>query len=201
MYKRQIVESEERFRALFEQAPLPYQSLDMGGNILQVNDAWLRLTGETDRARVIGRCITEYLDEASLPTLAESFPRFVQCGHVEGPVFEMRSQDGTKRTVMVTGRIGRDVQGNPLHTHCILTDITERQRAEEALRASERRFSQLIQNSSDSIVILDADGLQIYVSPSAEGVHGYAPAELVDIPVIEQMIHPCLLYTSPSPRD
>lgn len=188
--EQQLVESEERFRALFEQAPLPYQSLDMGGNIREVNDAWLRLTGETERTRVIGRCITEYLDEASLPTLAESFPRFVQCGHVEGPVFEIRSRDGATRTVTVTGRIARDAQGNPHHTHCILTDITERRRAEEALRASERRFSQLIQNSYDAIVILDADGMQRYVSPSVERMHGYAPAELVDIPVIAQMIHP-----------
>ena len=188
--ERRIVESEEHFRALFEQAPLPYQSLDMGGNILQINDAWLRLTGETDRTQVIGRCITEYLDEASLPTLAESFPRFVRCGHVEGPVFEIRSRNGTTRTVTVTGRIARDAQGNPHHTHCILNDITERRLAEEALRRSERRFSQLIQNSYDTIVILDADGLQRYVSPSAERVHGYASAELVDIPVIEQMIHP-----------
>ena len=188
--EQQLVESEERFRALFEQAPLPYQSLDMGGNILQVNDAWLRLTGETDRSQVIGRCITDYLDQSSLPTLAENFQRFVQSGHVENLVFEIRSLDGTTRTVTVTGRIGRDMQGNPLHTHCILTDITERQRAEEALRASERRFSQLIQNSYDAIVILDANGLQRYVSPSAERVHGYASAELVDIPVIEQMIHP-----------
>ena len=47
--EQQLVESEERFRALFEQAPLPYQSLDMGGNIREVNDAWLRLTGETER--------------------------------------------------------------------------------------------------------------------------------------------------------
>lgn len=188
--EQQLVESEERFRAMFEQAPLPYQSLDMGGNILQVNDAWLRLTGEADRARVIGRCITDYLEETSLPTLAECFPRFVACGHVEGPVFEIRVRDSTTRTVTVTGRIARDAQGNPHHTHCILADITERRRAEEALRASERRFSQLIQNSYDTIVILDADGVQRYVSPSAERVHGFATAELVDIPVIEQMIHP-----------
>lgn len=188
--EQQMAESEERFRAFFEQAPLPYQSLDMGANILQVNDAWLRLTGETDRAQVIGRSITDYLEETSLPTLAENFPRFVSSGEVEGPVFEMVSRDGAKHVVTVTGRIARDINGNPHHTHCILTDITERQRAEEALRASERRFSQLIQNSYDAIVILDAEGMQRYVSPSAERVHGYAPTELVDIPVIERMIHP-----------
>ena len=188
--EQQMAGSEERFRALFEQAPLPYQSLDMGANILQVNDAWLRLMGETNRAKVIGRSITDYLEESSLPTLAENFPRFVSTGQVEGPVFGLVSRDGAKRVVTVTGRIARDTQGNPHHTHCILTDITERQKAEDAIRASERRFSQLIQNSYDAVVILDAEGVQRFVSSSAERVHGYTPAELVDIPVIERMIHP-----------
>ncbi|MBF0097310.1 MAG: bacteriohemerythrin [Magnetococcales bacterium] len=63
-------------------------------------------------------------------------------------------------------------------------------RSRQAVQASDRRFSQLIQNSFDTIVILDAEGIQRYVSPSAEWCHGYAPSELVDIPVIEQMIHP-----------
>ena len=41
----QLCESERRFRDLFENAPLPYQSLDREGNILHVNQAWLELTG------------------------------------------------------------------------------------------------------------------------------------------------------------
>ncbi|MBK6638950.1 MAG: PAS domain-containing protein, partial [Rhodocyclaceae bacterium] len=128
-----------------------------------------------NRAKVIGRSITDYLEESSLPTLAENFPRFVSTGQVEGPVFGLVSRDGAKRVVTVTGRIARDTQGNPHHTHCILTDITERQKAEDAIRASERRFSQLIQNSYDAVVILDAEGVQRFVSSSAERVHGYTP--------------------------
>lgn len=69
-------------------------------------------------------------------------------------------------------------------------DITERKLAEEVQQASERRFAQLVQNSFDTVVILDADGIQRYVSQSAERTHGYTAAELVDIPVIERMIHP-----------
>lgn len=79
---------------------------------------------------------------------------------------------------------GRDVRFE------LAINITERKRAEDTLKTRERRFEQLIQNSFDTIVILDANGIQRYVSPSAEKVHGYSSAELVDIPVIEQMIHP-----------
>lgn len=187
--EQQIVESEERFRALFEQAPLPYQSLDMGGNILQVNDAWLRLTGETDRARVIGHCITEYLDEASLPTLAESFPRFVQCGHVEGPVFKILSRDGTTRTVTVTGRIARDAQGNPHHTHCILTDITDRLRADGALRESEARLRSIFENSIAGIALTDNTGRVISFNEAFRSMVGYE-AEALATMNFQDFTHP-----------
>ena len=69
-------------------------------------------------------------------------------------------------------------------------EVTARTAAEKALEERERHFEQLLQNSFDAVVILDAEGVQRYVSASAEKVHGYPSAELVDIPVIEQMIHP-----------
>lgn len=71
-----------------------------------------------------------------------------------------------------------------------LSIVTRRKQSEEALQARERRFSQLIKNSFDTIVILDSEGIQRYVSESAVRVHGYTPSELVDIPVIERLIHP-----------
>ena len=101
---------------------------------------------------------------------------------------ELIAKDGRRTPYHFTGR-RIELAGEELLVGAGM-DITERRRAEQALRASERRFSQLIQNSYDTIVILDANGIQRYVSPSAERVHGYSPAELVDIPVIEQMIHP-----------
>ncbi|MBF0331395.1 MAG: PAS domain S-box protein [Candidatus Omnitrophica bacterium] len=67
--------------------------------------------------------------------------------------------------------------------------------AQAALKSSERRFAQLIENSFDNIVVLDAEGIQRYVSKSVERTLGYQPAELLDISVMEQMIHPDDLQT------
>ena len=72
----------------------------------------------------------------------------------------------------------------------VVSDITARKQAEQALLRSERRFAALIRNSFDTINILDADGRQVFVSDAVQRILGFTAAELTDIPVIETMIHP-----------
>ena len=53
-------ESEERFRRLYEEAPLGYQSLDMEGRLIEVNPAWQDLLG-CSRDEAIGRWFGDFL--------------------------------------------------------------------------------------------------------------------------------------------
>jgi diguanylate cyclase (GGDEF)-like protein/PAS domain S-box-containing protein len=62
----------------------------------------------------------------------------------------------------------------------LTAEVEERKAAERALRASEERFRSLVQNSSDVISIVDADGGVRYHSESVRRVLGYDPGELVD---------------------
>jgi len=61
---------------------------------------------------------------------------------------------------------------------------------EEFTKRDEEKFKQLIKNSFDMIVLLDSNGIQHYVSESCERILGYKPEELINISVIEQMVHP-----------
>lgn len=61
---------------------------------------------------------------------------------------------------------------------------------EEFKKSDKEKFNQLIKNSFDMIVLLDSKGVQHYVSESCERILGFKPEELINISVIEKMIHP-----------
>jgi PAS domain S-box-containing protein len=72
----------------------------------------------------------------------------------------------------------RDADGRITGLLGVTRDITERMRAETALRRSEERFRELIEKSSDLLLVLDADGRVTFASPSSEEALGCAPGAL-----------------------
>lgn len=132
--------SEEKFKTLYEKAPLSYQSLDENGTIIEVNDTWLAVLGY-ERHQVIGRHFSRFLHSEWKAHFKEQFPRFKAIGEVLGAEFEMVKKDGSRILVSFHGKISRIAGSNSIKTHCLFRDITtekqllrEKQQLEAHLR-------------------------------------------------------------------
>lgn len=171
-YWRNLHANEALFRNLYEQAPLPYQSLDEQGCLLAVNRAWEETLGYS-REEVLGRFIGDFHLPGQEEKLQQGLTDFIENGCVDGVFFKFRCSDGSQKTMSVNGRITCDEAGHFQRTHCILTDITEQVRKEQLLRESEQRFREVAENIEDVFWVTDPQSREIiYINPAYERLWG-----------------------------
>ncbi|WP_428561983.1 MAG: PAS domain S-box protein [Solidesulfovibrio sp. DCME] len=136
---QELRDSENRFRLLFENAPLAYQSLDEKGFFLDVNKKWLDILGYA-KEEVVGRFFGDFLAPEYAEHFDRNFPMFKAACVIDGVEFDMLTRDGRRIRASFNGRVQSDAAGRFARTHCIFADITERSRLEAALRESSERL-------------------------------------------------------------
>jgi len=175
---RALLESESRFRLLYERAPISYQSLDENGHFIEVNQAWLETLGYT-KEEVIGKSFSDFLPPDWSDHFRHNFHKFKAVGEVLGVEFEMIRKDGKSILVSFHGKIGKDVHGDFKQTHCILEDITELRRAQNALESSKNQLKTLVDSIPDLVWLKDEDGVYLGCNKAFEQFYGATEAEIV----------------------
>jgi PAS domain S-box-containing protein len=89
-------------------------------------------------------------------------------------------RDGRPLDVNVSVAPLRNAAGRVVSAVVVVADVSDQRRAELALRESEVRFRSLVQESSDMVTIVDADGRATYRSPSASRFLGLDPDEATE---------------------
>ncbi len=133
---------------------------------------------------------------ASMARLAELTARHLSPGDLADKTkevvieaeFEFYRKDGSTFLGDTVATLLRGKDGAPMGFLCIVRDVTERRRAEEALSASEARYRQLVENARETILVAQ-DGLIKFVNQMAMEMSGYSEAELLGRPFPE-FIHP-----------
>jgi PAS domain S-box-containing protein len=174
----QLRGSEERFRVLYEHAPLGYQSLSAEGRLLEVNQAWLDMLGYS-REEVLGREFGDFMaaqdSERFRAALAQASRQ--EGGH--GFLATLIHRDGAELQVSINCRTTLEPRDGSPRLFCILQDITESLRASEAVREAKERLSTLVDACPLPILTLGQHGVVTGWSRAATRVLGWREDEVI----------------------
>jgi len=171
-------ESEERYRAIIDQAMVGVAHADLNGTFTTVNQKYCDITGYT-ADELLGMRIQDITHPDDLPLSVDLRERMV----AEGIPFEIEKRYIRKNGSVMWVSLGvsaiRDREGKLQSSVAVVLDITERKRAAEALRESEERLRTMFEASRDGILVEDNERI-VYVNKSYAQLFGYAaPEELI----------------------
>jgi PAS domain S-box-containing protein len=160
-----------------ESATNAIYALDLEGRFTVVNRRTSEITGYSTE-ELLGTGFGTLFDPGPLAQVQERFAAVAVRGErVTEYEVDLRRKDGT--SVIITFSIA------PMHVDGAITgvvgtaeDITERKRAEAALRASEERLQLIVETSPDLITWLDAGGRLVFANSAGRVILGYDPDAL-----------------------
>jgi PAS domain S-box-containing protein len=186
-----LVANEERLRSFIENASVGIYRSTPEGRIIMANPTMLRLTGYDTFEELEARNLESERYEPSY-TRREFRDRLERAGSLIGLEAKWQRRDGSTIFVRETSTVIRGADGNVLYYDGVIEDVSERRRAEDALRESEERFRNLTAAAFESIVISE-DGKIIDINDQGLKMFGFERAEMIGRKIID--------FVSPEWRD
>jgi PAS domain S-box-containing protein len=179
-----LAESESRFRALFEHAPVAYASFDADGRLLDMNDEFCSLVGR-GRGELLGRPFAGLLVAAERTRFPWRMARLLAEGQASGELALERA-DGARVTVQADSRVQRDAEDRFMRIHCVLANISERMAMEAALREATERHQRIAGTAPlvlyDSVQDETGEVWYEYLSPRFREIFEVDPETVVGSP-------------------
>ncbi len=161
-------QSEERYRRLVEMSPNAIV-VHREGRLLYANAETLRLLGTSSPAEVVGRNLTDFIDAEHLERARAAASDQEHPGAAMFVEVLVKRLDGTPLHVELSSAPAM-FEGR-LATQTVVRDVSERKRAEEAVRQSEDRYRRLVEASPVATVVHEG-GIVCYASQAARALFG-----------------------------
>jgi len=169
--------AQEEYKNLLEHALDGIFKVDITGKLTYVNPALRKMTGYSKAA--IGTHVTKYVTPQMIPKALKLFHNTIKGRESHYIEFNIKRKDGS----VVPAEVSTStliVEGCVVGGMGIVRDITERRKAEEALRKSERRFKDITENALEWIWEVNTNGRYTYASQIVKEILGYEPEEILD---------------------
>lgn len=167
-----LSESEEKFRFIIERSTDIISLLDERGTHIYVSPACKPLLGYKPE-EMVGKSLLDYVHPEDKALVGYFLNQLGMINEILPLQYRLKTIEGNYLWMETTAQVIRDTaSGNPIQIQTNARNITERIKAEEALRDSEEKLRSVISQSQDGIMIIDEEGKIIEWSHGQEKISG-----------------------------
>ncbi len=177
-FEKELKESEEKFRNLFERVRHGLFISTKEGRFLDCNQALLEMAGYQDKEEFLKIDIAK--DLYMNPEDRKNFQSLIEkLGYVKDFEVEFKKKNEEKITSLLTAHAKRNEKGMVIGYEGIMIDISDRKRMERELKEANEFLMNLIESSVDGIIVTNMKGDILIFNKGAENILGYKAEEVV----------------------
>ncbi|HQP31710.1 MAG TPA: PAS domain S-box protein, partial [Deltaproteobacteria bacterium] len=174
-----LKDSEEKYHDILENMAEAYLENDLDGTLTFVNKATCDLLGY-DRDVLVGMNYRQYTAPEKAKAIYAIYHRIYTTGQPEMiEDHEVMRRDGAVITLQLYARLLRDRQGQPRGFSVLAWDVTERKKAEQALKKSEERYRSILESMQEAYYEVDLRGSFTFFNSTAVKGLGYTSDEMM----------------------
>jgi PAS domain S-box-containing protein len=189
-------ESDARYRSLYHNTPAMLHSINRNGEIVSVSNYWSETLGYPEQ-EVIGKKLTDFFTKDSKNHAEQVvFPEFFKKGYCTDVSYQIIKKDGQILDILLSAIGERDENGEIFRTLAVLIDVTERNRAVEALHLAKeelanysrdlekqvsirtREITNILKYTPDVVYVKDREGRFVLVNSRFEELFGVSSDEI-----------------------
>lgn len=172
----ELSENQTRLQNIFDVSADAIVVIDLNGKVADCNEQAQKVFGYSSKSEFVGRNAFESAAKKDWQRAMENMERTLKQGLMRNIEYTIIAKNGSERLLSVSASVLKDLSGNPTGFVSVIEDITERKKAEEALRESEEKFRNLAEQSPNMIFI-NKKGRIVYANKKSEEIMGYTKEE------------------------
>lgn len=186
--RKKVEEEIRKFKTVSDQAVHGIAISDMHGNLQYINHYFARLHGYSPE-ELIGHSLSILHNEDQREKASEIIDVLIKEGRFSNKEVWHANKDGNVFPMLMSAVVIKDEDGTAQFLAATAIDITQRKRAEEALRESEARYRAYVDNAPLGVFIANNAGQYLEVNAEACRITGYAASELLGKSLIDLIDH------------